>query len=273
MPISSENVDQKSTSMDAAGAEVEVEAQADGAGNAKDEKDEASEQPEMESTQDEVIPDNQDDGDKANEEKEEGPKEEEEEEEQTNAKGGSVEDESATKDKADGLANLALRELTLADDNDGDGNNAADDLSSLGTSITHGAEMAMSHVSDDSFTYMAKYCGCDRLVEKVPPEGESGHKDTGDNDDPVAANDGAESFITDLSLTGKANKRASKQRPQPVATMDVVDILKTPQEEESKTKNNDDEKKSGNILGTLFGSCIGCGGGGGGGKGGSQVID
>lgn len=162
----------------------------------------------------------------------------------------------------------------------------SDDLSSLDAS-NDGIEMAMSDDSDDSFTYMMRYCRC---IESKSDgangeggqvakgmEGEIASMDTDDNDS--LATD-SESFTPDLSIYGgKANKtcrggeRASskQKRPQPAFTsLDVVDIITTPQEEEARTKKNDD-KKSGkftsfDVLGVLFGSCIGCGCVGGGGS-------
>ena len=200
----------------------------------------------------------------------------------------SVEDVPATNDVAD--TNL-LKDLTW--DNDGNAGEEeqpgipqmqeSDDLSSLGASYD-GIDMAMSGDSDDSFTYMMRYCRCiESKSEGTDGEGDQVSKglegrinsNSTDENDPVTANE--ESFTPELSISGgEANKTcrggetATKQkRPQPAFTsLDVLDIITTPQEEEeTRTKKNDD-KKSGkftsfDVLSVLFGSCIGCGCGGG----------
>ena len=162
----------------------------------------------------------------------------------------------------------------------------SDDLSSLSAS-NDGIEMAMSDDSDDSITYLMRYCRCieslksdeddgedDRIAKGM--EGEIRIMNTDDNDS--SATDG-ESFTPELSMYGgKANNKTCKgggraasskqKRPhQPAFTsMDVLDIMTTPQEsEETRTKKKkNDDKKSGaftsfDVLGVLFGSCIGCG--------------
>ena len=190
-----------------------------------------------------------------------------------------------------------VKDLTLHLDNDGNAGEEeqpgipqmqeSDDLSSLSAS-NDGIEMAMSDDSDDSITYLMRYCRCiessksdeadgeDDRIAKVM-EGEIQIMNTDDNDS--LASDG-ESFTPELSIYGgKANNKtcrggggraaSSKQkRPQQPAftSVDVLDIMTTPQElEETRTnKKNHDDKKSGkftsfDVLGVLFGSCIGCG--------------
>ena len=189
-----------------------------------------------------------------------------------------------------------VKDLTLHLDNDGNAGEEeqpgipqmqeSDDLSSLSAS-NDGIEMAMSDDSDDSITYLMRYCRCiessksdeadgedDRIAKGM--EGEIQIMNTDDND--YLASDG-ESFTPELSIYGgKANNKtcrgggraaSSKQkRPQQPAftSVDVLDIMTTPQElEETRTKKKkNDDKKSGaftsfDVLGVLFGSCIGCG--------------
>lgn len=183
-----------------------------------------------------------------------------------------------------------VKDLTL--DNDGNADEEeqpsiprmqeSDDLSSLGSS-NDGIEMAMSDDSDDSFTYMMRYCRCiESKSDGANGEGDQvgkgmeGEFQCMNSDDNHSSAADGESFAPDLSIYGgKANKtcrgggRASlkQKRTQPAFTsLDVLDIMTTPQEEETRTKKNDD-KKSGkftsfDVLGVLFGSCIGCGCGG-----------
>ena len=162
----------------------------------------------------------------------------------------------------------------------------SDDLSSLGAS-NDGIEMAMSDDSDDSFTYMMRYCRCiESNSDEANGEGDQLAKGmegaiqstTTDGNDSLAAD--GESFTPDLSIYGgRANKKcgggrraSSKEKRlhvQPAFTsLDVLDIMTTPREEEETrpTKKNDSEKigkfPSFDVLGVLFGSCIGCGCGG-----------
>mmetsp|Transcript_6768 Transcript_6768/g.18890 ORF Transcript_6768/g.18890 Transcript_6768/m.18890 type:complete len:354 (-) Transcript_6768:187-1248(-) len=177
------------------------------------------------------------------------------------------------------IANSSLaKDLTLDGGNAGEEQTGApqlqesDDLSSLSTSHD-GIEMAMSDYSDDSFTYMMRYCRCIEWKSEAAEEGaatakeaERGGIDTG-GDDPEAEN---KSFTPDLSIyRGGAKKTCrgtSKQPPLFITSLDVLDIMTSPQEEAKK--ENGDEKKKGkftsfDVFNILFSSCIGCGCGGG----------
>ena len=142
----------------------------------------------------------------------------------------------------------------------------SDDLSSLGASY-ESFEMAMSDDSDDSIVYMMRYC---RFIESrseaavhVEEGGVATAEETEGSDDSEAED---KSVIPDLSLYRGRMKTtgggASKQ-PPPFTSVDVLEIVTSPQEQ-AKKENRDEKMKWGkftsfDVIGILFGGCIGCG--------------
>ena len=140
----------------------------------------------------------------------------------------------------------------------------SDDLSSLGASY-ESFEMAMSDDSDDSITYMMRYCRCiESRSEAAVEEGDiATAEETEGNDDSEAEH---KSFIPDLSLYRgrvKTTGRGASKQPPPFTSVDVLDIVTSPQEQ-AKKENRDKKMKGGkftsfDVIGVLFGGCIGCG--------------
>ena len=172
-------------------------------------------------------------------------------------------DESGPAISSNAISSLLPKDFTL-DDGNAAGEELrgaprlqeSDDLSSLGASY-ESFEMAMSDDSDDSITYMMRYCRCiESRSEAAVEEGDIATAEETEGDDDSEAEH--KSFIPDLSLY--RGRGASKQ-PPPFTSVDVLDIVTSPQ---AKKENRDEKMKGGkftsfDVIGVLFGGCIGCG--------------
>jgi hypothetical protein len=140
----------------------------------------------------------------------------------------------------------------------------SDDLSSLGASY-ESLETAISDDSDDSITYMMRYCRCiESRSEAAVEEGDVATAEETEGADDSEA--GHKSFNPDLSLCRgrvKTTGRGASKQPPPFTSVDVLDIVTSPQEQ-AKKENRDEKMKWGkftsfDVIGILFGGCIGCG--------------